>query len=122
MIILLLQMRYILTYLKLINDYGWSESGKPTIFDKNVPTKIVNKRITIIACVSRTKKIGYNIYDKSVNSECFCKYIKHISKKTNKKHYYLDKASIHTARNVRDTLKSEGINPIYGVPKNPQFN
>ncbi len=48
-----------------INDYGWNESGNPVIFDKNVPKEIVNKRITVIACVSRKQKLGYKIYNKS---------------------------------------------------------
>ena len=38
---------------------GWK--NKEVMFNKNVPKFLVNKRVSIIASVSRNKKIGYGI-------------------------------------------------------------
>ena len=105
-----------------ISNYGWNEKGKEVIFDEIVPKEIKNKRITVIAAVSRTKKIGYKIYHKSVNGDKFSKFVKYISKKTNSKNIFLDNARIHSAGIVKNTYDKYKMRPIYGVPYTPFLN
>lgn len=105
-----------------INKYGWNLSGKEAIFENNTPNKILNKRITVIASVSKSKKIAYKIYDKSVNGETFRNYMRYINKKTKCKNHFLDNARIHHYKKVKLTSKRLKINTIYGVPYTPYLN
>lgn len=103
-----------------IKNYGWNKKGKKVIYDQEIPRKILNKRITVIASVSRNKKIGYKIIKGNVNGEIFNKYVKNIKKKTNIKNFYLDNARIHHYHKVKETLNDKHV--IYGIPYNPQLN
>lgn len=105
-----------------INKYGWNSSGEDVIFENNAPNKILNKRITVIASVSKSKKIAYKIHDKSVNGETFRDYIRYINKKTKCKNHFLDNARIHHYKKVKSTTKRLKINTIYGVPYTPYLN
>ena len=58
-----------------INNYGWNYKNKEVTFAKNTPTKIVNKRFTVIASVSRKNKIRYTFIEGKCNVE---KYNKHV--------------------------------------------
>jgi hypothetical protein len=105
-----------------IKKYGWSKKGYDVIYDDIVPNKILNKRFTVIAAVSKTNKIGYKIIKGSVNGETFNNYINYISRKTKLNNYYLDNARIHHYKKVKTTMKYKRINVIYGVPYNSQLN
>lgn len=105
-----------------INKYGWNSSGKEVIFENDAHNKILNKRITVIASVSKSKNIAYKIYDKSVNGETFRNYMRYINKKTKCKNHFLDNARIHHYKKVKSTNERLKINTIYGVPYTPYLN
>jgi transposase len=102
--------------------YGWNEKGKPAKFDLNAKAKTLNKRITVIASVSKSKKIGYKIHEKSVNGATFRSYVKYINKKSNCKNHFIDNARIHHAGIVKKTCNRLKLNVIYGVPYTPRLN
>ena len=103
-----------------IKNYGWNIKGKKVIYDQEISRKILNKRLTVIASVSRNRKIGYKIIKGNINWEIFNKYVKNIKKKTNIKNFYLDNAHIHHYHKVKETLNDKHL--IYGIPYNPQLN
>ena len=103
-------------------NYGWNKKGDKVNFKNNIPNKIMNKRITVIASVSRSKKIGYKIYHDTVNGEKFNGYINYINKKSKIKNYFMDNARIHHYNKVKTNLKNKNKNVIYGVPYQPQLN
>ena len=105
-----------------IKAYGWNESGKEVVFKDNSPSKIFNKRFTVIASISKTKKIGYKIHEKTVDGEKFKSYIKYIDKKTKCKTHFFDNARIHHYRKLNNTCSRLKINRIYGVPYTPHLN
>lgn len=105
-----------------INKNGWNLSGQEVIFENNAPNKILNKRITVIASVSKSKKIAYKIHEKSVNGETFRNYMRYVNKKTECKNHFLDNARIHHYKKVKMTNKRLKINTIYGVPYTPYLN
>lgn len=104
------------------NKYGWNVSGKKTVFDKKAPNKVINKRFTIIASVSKSKKISYKICEKNVNGEVFKKYINNLHKKILCKNHFIDNARIHHYRKFKEMCKKYKINTIYGVPYTPFLN
>jgi transposase len=102
--------------------YGWNVKGKDAVFIKDAPSKILNKRFTVIASVSKSKKICYKIHEKSVNGESFKKYINYANKKGGCKNHFLDNARIHHYGKVKDMMKRSDLNVIYGVPYTPFLN
>ncbi len=104
-----------------INKYGWNVKGKDAIFETIIPNK-ANKRFTVIASVSKNHKIFYKIFKSSNNGKVFKNFIKEVSKKTKIKNFYLDNASIHKCKIVKNELIKNGRKVIYGVPYNPQLN
>jgi len=105
-----------------VNNYGWNYKNKEVTFIKNTPTKIVNKRVSVIASVSRKNKIDYTIIEGKCNAEKYKKHIKKVSKKCKQKYYYQDGARIHTAKIVKNSMQRLGIKNIQGIPYTPELN
>ena len=104
------------------NKYGWNVSGEKTIFEKDAPNKVLNKRFTIIASVSKSRKIAYKIYERSVNGEIFKKYMKELDKKVVCKNHFLDNARIHHYKKLKKMITRLKMKPIYGIPYTPFLN
>ena len=77
-----------------VSNYGWNKKGEEVIFNVKIPNKIKNVRVSIIAAVSKNRKIGYQIHKDSVNGDKFNDFVNYIRKKTRSKNYYLDNAAI----------------------------
>ena len=69
---------------EMINDYGWNKKGEKVVFRNDVPAKLKNKRFSIIAAVSRTDKIYYEIHKDSVDGNKFKRFIKRLNRRTKK--------------------------------------
>ena len=50
-----------------IKPYGWNYKNKEVTFTKNTPSNISNKRVSIIALISKNKKVGYSLIYNSCN-------------------------------------------------------
>ena len=105
-----------------VRPYGWSPEGEPVRYDVSIPQKIINKRISIIAAVSRNRKVYYKVVKGSVNRFTFAEFANYLRKKTRIKKYYMDNASIHKSGLVRSTLNDSNITTIYGLPYTPELN
>lgn len=105
-----------------VKTYGWNLKNKEVTFIKNTPKKLVNKRLSIIASVSRHKKTGYTIIYGSCNSIKYKKHVKKINKIDHKKYHYHDGCRIHTTKLVKNSMKRMGIKAIKGVPYTPELN
>lgn len=105
-----------------VKNYGWNYKNKEVTFKKNSPSNIINKRFTVIASVSRKKKIGYTIIKDSCNAEKYKKHVKKISRISNQKYHYQDGARIHTAKIIKNTMQRLGIKIIQGIPYTPELN
>ena len=105
-----------------VKTYGWNKKNKEVTFIKNTPKTIRNKRISIIASVSRNKKIGYSIIYGSCDSMKYKKHVKKINKIEHKKYHYQDGASIHGTKLVKNSMKRMGIKSVKGIPYTPELN
>lgn len=105
-----------------IKMYGWNLKNKEVTFIKDTPTKLINKRVSIIASVSRYKKIGYSIIYGSCDNIKYKRHVKKINKKVHKRYHYHDGAKIHETKLVLNSMKRMGIIGIKGVPYTPELN
>ena len=105
-----------------IKRYGWNKSGEEVTFDKQVPSELVNKRISMIVTINKSGKVNYTITKGTCNADLYKKHIKKTNKICPKKYYYQDGAKIHSAKIVKNSMKRLGIIPITGVPYTPELN
>lgn len=76
----------------------------------------------MIISLSKNKKLGYTLTDKTCDSFVYKKHLKKIKKKTMIRNFYKENASIHKSKIVRNSMKRIGIKPIYGIPYTPELN
>jgi transposase len=108
--------------LDMINNYGWNKSGEEVTFKKDTPKQIINQRITLILSVSRKKKVGITIVKGNCKAVTFKKHIKKIKKNRSEKYSYQDNARVHHAKIVKNSMKRQGLRPIFGIPYTPELN
>ena len=108
--------------LESTNDYCWNKRGVESEIIDDIPPKIKNKRLTVIAAVSKNNKLMYRTYNKSVNGKIFKNYVNQLTKKTACKTYFLDNARIHHFHEVRKLLNNKHIDAIYGIAYRPFLN
>ncbi len=88
----------------------------------------------MIMAITEDGIVRHKILDTYTNSENFIEFLEEILKTRactevnlvtgRKKRFllYLDNASIHVSKKVKEFLTKEGVEVIYGVPFTPQFN
>jgi transposase len=108
-------------YIDEKSNNGWSKIGEKCIVKAK---KIKGKRYTLCMAMSNKKIIHYNLCEASMDSNKFNIFVTDLIKKINteKKSLFLDNATIHKNKKLKEIIKEKKLNVVYNIAYKSEFN